>query len=157
MNCGLFTETVMEHFKNPKNVGFMVNADAEGSCGDPSCGDFLTIFIKVKDNIIYDIKFLVYGCVAAIASSSMTTVLVKGKALEDALKITDKDITDALGGLPLKKLHCSVLGATALKNAVKNYLKKQKVKKITDFKFNRLTPKYYKGTNNFIRKTKITF
>ena len=121
MSCGLFTEVVMEHFQNPKNVGFMEGADAEGKCGDPSCGDFLTIFIKVKENIICDISFLVYGCVAAIASSSMTTVLAKGKSLEDALKITDKDIACALGGLPIRKMHCSVLGATALKNAIKHY------------------------------------
>jgi nitrogen fixation NifU-like protein len=102
----------------------MPDADAEGTCGDPSCGDSLTLYIKVKDDVIEDISFLVFGCVAAIATSSMTTELVKGKPLEEALKLTDTDITEALGGLPENKLHCSVLGATALKNAIENYRSK---------------------------------
>ena len=99
----------------------MPDADAIGSCGDPGCGDSLTLYIKVKDNVITDISFLVFGCVAAIASSSMTTELAKGKTLEEALRITDNDIADALDGLPENKIHCSVLGATALKNAIENY------------------------------------
>jgi nitrogen fixation NifU-like protein len=99
----------------------MPNADAEGVCGDPGCGDSLTIFIKVKDNVIVDISFLVFGCVAAIATSSMTTELAKGKTLQEALQLTDTDIAEALGGLPENKMHCSVLGATALKNAIENY------------------------------------
>ena len=99
----------------------MPDADGIGSCGDPSCGDSLTLYIKVKDNVITDISFLVFGCVAAIASSSMTTELAKGKTLEEALRITDNDIADALDGLPENKIHCSVLGATALKNAIENY------------------------------------
>jgi nitrogen fixation NifU-like protein len=102
----------------------MPDADAEGTCGDPSCGDSLTLYIKVKDEVIEDISFLVFGCVAAIATSSMTTELVKGKSLDEALKLTDTDITEALGGLPENKLHCSVLGATALKNAIENYRNK---------------------------------
>ena len=105
----------------PRNVGSMPDADSEGTCGDPACGDSLTIYMKVKDNVITDISFLVFGCVAAIATSSMTTELAKGRALEEALKITDNDIADALGGLPKHKMHCSVLGATALKNAIENY------------------------------------
>lgn len=121
MFCGDFSDTVIEHFMRPKNVGKMPDADGEGTCGDPACGDSLTIYIKVEDNIITDISFLVFGCVAAIASSSMTTELAKDKTLEEALKITDNDITDALGGLPEHKVHCSVLGATALKNAIENY------------------------------------
>jgi len=99
----------------------MADADGIGSCGDPACGDSLTIYIKVSDNAIADISFLVVGCVAAIASSSMTTELAKGKTLEEAFTITDTDIANALGGLPENKLHCSVLGATALKNAIENY------------------------------------
>ncbi|SFS05325.1 iron-sulfur cluster assembly scaffold protein [Anaeromicropila populeti] len=119
-----FTDKVIEHFMSPRNAGTMVDADAEGSYGDKDCGDYLTLFIKVKDDIIVDIRFLVFGCVAAIATSSMTTVLAKGKTLKEAAKITDKNITDALDGLPEHKLHCSVLGASALKNAIENYYKK---------------------------------
>jgi nitrogen fixation NifU-like protein len=121
MNCDDFTDKVIDHFMSPRNVRSMVDADAEGSYGDIGCGDFLTIYIKVKDNTIVDISFLVFGCVAAISSSSMTTELAKGKTLEDALQITDKDIAQALDGLPENKIHCSVLGANALKNAIKNY------------------------------------
>lgn len=124
MFCESFTDQVIDHFLCPRNVGRMPDADAEGSCGDPNCGDSLTIFIKVTDNRIAEISFLVFGCVAAIATSSMTTELAKGKSLEDALKLTDDEITQALGGLPENKLHCSVLGATALKNAIENYYTK---------------------------------
>ncbi len=121
MFCESFSDKVIEHFMCPRNVGSMPDADAIGSCGDLGCGDSLTLYIKVKDNVITDISFLVFGCVAAIASSSMTTELVKGKTLEEALRITDNDIADALDGLPENKIHCSVLGATALKNAIENY------------------------------------
>ena len=121
MCCDVFTDLVMEHFMCPRNVGSMPDADAEGTCGDPGCGDSLTIYIKVKDNLITDISFLVFGCVTAIATSSMTTELAKGKTLEEALQITDTDIAEALGGLPEHKMHCSVLGATALKKAIENY------------------------------------
>lgn len=121
MFCQDFSDKVIEHFMCPRNVGSMPDADAIGSCGDPGCGDSLTLYIKVKDNVITDISFLVFGCVAAIASSSMTTELAKGKTLEEVLRITDSDIADALDGLPENKMHCSVLGATALKNAIENY------------------------------------
>ena len=121
MFCESFSDKVIEHFMCPRNVGSMPDADAIGSCGDPGCGDSLTLYIKVKDSVITDISFLVFGCVAAIASSSMTTELAKGKTLEEALRITDSDIADALDGLPENKIHCSVLGATALKNAIENY------------------------------------
>lgn len=124
MFCESFTDKVIDHFMCPRNVGSMPGADAEGTCGDPSCGDSLTLYIKVKDDVIEDISYLVFGCVAAIATSSMTTELVKGKSLEEALKLTDTDITKALGGLPENKLHCSVLGAIALKNAIENYRNK---------------------------------
>ncbi|NMC35034.1 MAG: iron-sulfur cluster assembly scaffold protein [Veillonellaceae bacterium] len=121
MFCESFSDKVIEHFMCPRNVGSMPDADGIGSCGDPGCGDSLTLYIKVKDSVITDISFLVFGCVAAIASSSMTTELAKGKTLEEALRITDNDIADALDGLPENKIHCSVLGATALKNAIENY------------------------------------
>lgn len=124
MACFDFSDTVIEHFLNPRNAGILDNADAVGSCGDPSCGDTLTLMIKVEHDTIVDIRFQVFGCVAAIASSSMTTVLSKGKTLQDALKITDADIAEALDGLPEQKMHCSVLGAEALKNTIEDYYQK---------------------------------
>ena len=124
MHCtdfSIFSDKTIEHFMQPQNVGYMEDADAVGISGEPGCGDSLAIFIKVQDNVISEISFLVFGCVAAVASSSMTTELVKGKTLEEAAKITDTDIVAALGGLPEHKLHCSVLGASALQNAIANY------------------------------------
>ncbi len=115
MDFSELTDTALDHFMCPRNTGSMVDADGEGRCGDPSCGDCLTIYIKVKENRIADISFLVFGCVAAVATSSMTTELAKDKTLEDAYRITEEDIANALGGLPERKMHCSVLGATALK------------------------------------------
>lgn len=123
-----FSDKVIDHFMSPRNSGILSDPDAEGMCGDPNCGDSMTIYLNVKDNIIEDISFLVYGCVAAIATSSMTTELAKGKTLEEAAKITDKDITQALDGLPENKLHCSVLGATALKDAINNYYVRYRLK-----------------------------
>lgn len=125
MSWGEFTDTVIDHFMSPRNAGSIPDADGVGSCGDPDCGDSLTIYIKVVDEVITDIRFMVFGCVAAIASSSMTTVLAKNKTIEEAIKISDWDITQALGGLPEHKLHCSVLGATALKHAVRDFYMKQ--------------------------------
>lgn len=119
-----FTDEVIDHFSNPRNSGKMENPDGEGKSGDPSCGDSLTIYIKVKDNVITDVSFLVFGCVAAIATSSMTTELVKGKTLDEAKKLTNSDIAEALGGLPEHKMHCSILGATAVKNAIDDYYAK---------------------------------
>jgi NifU homolog involved in Fe-S cluster formation len=115
----------MDHFSNPRNSGKMISADGEGIVGDVRCGDSLTIYIKVKDNRITDIRFLVFGCAASIATSSMTTVLAKGKTLEEALKITEQDIIEALDGLPKIKYHCSNLGVTALRNAIKDYNEKR--------------------------------
>ena len=106
----------------PQNAHSMPDADAEGSFGDPSCGDYLTVYIKVKDNRIEEISYLVFGCCASIATSSMTSVLAKGKTLEEALNITEEDIIQALDGLPENKVHCSNLGVSALHNAVNNYL-----------------------------------
>ena len=124
MFCCNFSDKVLEHFMTPRNPGSMTDADSIGTAGDPACGDSLTLYIKVKDNIIEDISFMVFGCVAAIATSSMTTELAKGKSLDEAYKINDQDIADALDGLPEQKMHCSVLGATALKNAIDNYYSK---------------------------------
>ena len=128
MFCCNFSDKVLEHFMTPRNSGSMVDADSIGTAGDPACGDSLTLYIKVKENIIEDISFMVFGCVAAIATSSMTTELAKGKSLDEAYKINDQDIADALDGLPEQKMHCSVLGATALKNAIDNYYSKINVK-----------------------------
>ena len=123
-----FSDKTIEHFMQPQNVGDMPDADAVGSSGEPGCGDFLAIFIKVTDNRISDISFLVDGCVAAVASSSMATELAKGKTLEEAAMITDREIVEALDGLPEHKLHCSVLGATALKNAIEHYYRTHRKK-----------------------------
>lgn len=122
---GQYSNKVLEHFMSPENVGTMIDYDGKGEFGDPDCGDSLTIYIKVKDDIIEDISFLIFGCTASIASSSMTTVLAKGKTIEEALKIKEEDIIRALDGLPEHKLHCSVLGAQALKKAIKDYLDKR--------------------------------
>ncbi|MFA9465724.1 MAG: iron-sulfur cluster assembly scaffold protein [Velocimicrobium sp.] len=127
MYCESFSDKVIDHFMTPRNCGTMSDANGEGCFGDPDCGDYLTIQIKVKDNHIEDIKFLVFGCTAAVASSSMTTVLAKGKTLEEALLITDKDITEALDGLPENKIHCSVLGASALKNAIEDHIARKQI------------------------------
>jgi nitrogen fixation NifU-like protein len=119
-----YNETVMEHFMSPRNMHAIENADAEGYFGDPSCGDYLVIFIKVDNEIITDIGLLVYGCPASIATSSVTGELAKGKSLDEALKITDQDVVDALGGLPEHKQHCSLLAVSALRNAIEEYKKK---------------------------------
>jgi len=125
----LYSEKVMDHFRNPRNVGEIPDADGVGTVGNPVCGDLMTIYIKVKDNRIVDIKFKTFGCGAAIATSSMTTELAKGKTLEEASKITRANVAESLDGLPAKKMHCSNLAADALKTAINNYLEKKKVKK----------------------------
>jgi len=118
----MYTEKVMEHFRNPRNVGEIPDADGVGTVGNPICGDLMTVYIKVKDNVITDVKFKTFGCAAAIATSSMITELARGKNLQDALKITRGDVADSLGGLPPIKMHCSNLAADALHAAIKNYL-----------------------------------
>lgn len=125
----MYTKKVMEHFTSPKNMGEIKNADGIGTVGNPVCGDLMTIYIKVKDNKIKDIKFKTFGCGAAIATSSMITELAKGKTLEEAKKITRNDVAKNLGGLPPIKMHCSNLAADALKKAIEDYLKKKKSKK----------------------------
>jgi nitrogen fixation NifU-like protein len=110
----------------PQNAHSMPDANAEGSYGDPSCGDYLTVYLKVKDNRVEEISYLVFGCCASIATSSMTSVLAKGKTLDEALNITEEDIIQALDGLTENKVHCSNLGVSALRNAIENYLNKNR-------------------------------
>lgn len=121
-----YTEIVKDHFFNPRNVGEIKDADGVGTVGNPICGDVMTIYIKVKDEIIIDIKFKTFGCAAAIATSSILTGMAKGKMLDEALKITRDDVANELGGLPAIKLHCSNLAADALREAIKDYRKKNK-------------------------------
>jgi nitrogen fixation NifU-like protein len=120
----MYNEKVMDHFYKPRNVGVIENPDGVGKVGNPVCGDMMELFIKVEDEVIKDIKFRTFGCGAAIATSSMVTELVKGKTLEEALKITNKTVAEALGGLPKQKMHCSVLGEEALDAAIYDYLSK---------------------------------
>ena len=117
----LYTETVMDHFTHPRNVGEIPDADGVGEVGNAKCGDIMKMYLKIKDDRIEDVKFETFGCGSAIASSSMATELIKGKAIEDALAVTNKQVVDALGGLPAYKLHCSVLAEESIKAAVKNY------------------------------------
>ena len=116
-----YSDKVMDHFRNPRNVGVIDDADGVGKEGNPMCGDIMELFIKVKDDTIVDVKFRTFGCGAAIATSSMITEMIKGKTIEDALKISNKAVAEALDGLPAKKMHCSVLAADALKKAVDDY------------------------------------
>ena len=120
----LYTETVMDHFMHPRNVGEIENPDGVGQVGNAKCGDIMKMYLKIKDNVIEDVKFETFGCGSAIASSSMATELIKGKTIEDALAVTNKQVVDALGGLPAHKLHCSVLAEEAIKAAVKDYYDK---------------------------------
>ncbi len=125
----IYSEKVMEHFQNPRNVGVIQDADGVGEVGNPVCGDMMTFYIKVKDNRLEDVKFQTFGCGAAIAVSSMVSEMAKGKTIEEALKITNKTVAEELGGLPKNKLHCSNLGADALHKAIENYRERQKAKK----------------------------
>ena len=117
----LYTETVMDHFTHPRNVGEIPDADGVGEVGNAKCGDIMKMYLKIKDDRIEDVKFETFGCGSAIASSSMATELIKGKTIEEALAVTNKQVVDALGGLPAYKLHCSVLAEESIKAAVKNY------------------------------------
>jgi nitrogen fixation NifU-like protein len=117
---------VMDHFKNPRNVGEIPDADGVGEVGNPACGDIMAFYIKVKDNVLEDVKFKTFGCGAAIAVSSMVSEMAKGKTLEEAMRITKESVIDALNGLPKKKHHCSNLGADALHRAIEDYRAKQK-------------------------------
>ena len=117
----LYTETVMDHFTHPRNVGEIPDADGVGEVGNAKCGDIMKMYLKIKDDSIEDVKFETFGCGSAIASSSMATELINGKTIEEALAVTNKQVVDALGGLPAYKLHCSVLAEESIKAAVKNY------------------------------------
>ena len=121
-----YTEKVKDHFFNPRNVGEIKDADGIGTVGNPKCGDVMTIYIKVKNNKIKDIKFKTFGCAAAIASSSIGTELVKGKTLDEAMKLSRDDVANELGGLPAIKLHCSNLVSDAICEAIKDYRKRKK-------------------------------
>ncbi|MBL7074197.1 Fe-S cluster assembly scaffold protein NifU [candidate division KSB1 bacterium] len=120
-----YSETVMDHFMNPRNVGEIKDADGVGTIGNPACGDIMQMFIKVENDVIVDAKFKTFGCGAAIASSSMATELIKGKSINEVLKVTNKAVTKALGGLPKVKRHCSVLAEQALQSALNDYYKKE--------------------------------
>ena len=120
----LYSEKVMDHFRNPRNVGVIENADGVGEVGNPVCGDIMKIYLKIRDDTIADVKFETFGCGSAIASSSMATELIKGKPISDALQLTNKAVTEALGGLPAHKLHCSVLAEAAIKAALQDYYEK---------------------------------
>lgn len=122
-----YNDIVIDHYANPRNVGEIVDADGVGEVGNPVCGDIMRIYLKIENDVIKDVKFKTFGCGAAIASSSVTTEMVKGKTIDEALKLTNKDVVNKLGGLPPVKLHCSVLAEEAIKNAVANYYRKQGV------------------------------
>jgi nitrogen fixation NifU-like protein len=122
----MYSEKVMEHFQNPRNVGEIEDADGIGEVGNRMCGDSTVLYIKVNDGVISDIKFQTFGCAAAIATSSMLTEMVKGKTIDEALSVSGKVIAEALDGLPAKKMHCSNMAAEALQAAVEDYRKKQK-------------------------------
>ena len=117
----LYTDTVMDHFLHPRNVGEIADADGVGEVGNAKCGDIMKMYLKINGNVIEDVKFETFGCGSAIASSSMATELIKGKTIDEALAVTNKQVVDALGGLPAHKLHCSVLAEESIKSAVKDY------------------------------------
>ncbi|MDI6756587.1 MAG: Fe-S cluster assembly scaffold protein NifU [Endomicrobiia bacterium] len=124
-----YSEKVMDHFANPRNVGEIKDADGVGEIGNPVCGDMMTFYIKVKDDRIEDVKFKTFGCGAAIAVSSMVSEMAKGKTLDEAMQITNASVAQELGGLPPNKMHCSNLGADALRKAIEDYLSKKEGKK----------------------------
>lgn len=120
----MYTQKVIDHFQNPRNVGEIIDADGVGEVGNAHCGDIMKIFLKIENDTIVDVKFKTYGCGAAIASSSMATELIKGKSIDEALEITNKAVVDALDGLPEPKVHCSLLAEDAIKAAIEDYKKK---------------------------------
>ncbi len=123
----LYTETVMDHFTHPRNVGEIPDASGVGEVGNAKCGDIMKMYLKIKDDRIEDAKFETFGCGSAIASSSMATELIKGKTVDEALAVTNKQVVDALGGLPAHKLHCSVLAEESIKAAVKDYYERNNI------------------------------
>jgi len=117
----LYSDKVMDHFRNPRNVGVIEDADGVGEAGNPVCGDIMKIYLKIDHDVITDVKFETFGCGSAIASSSMATEMIKGKPIQEAMNLTNRAVTDALDGLPAHKLHCSVLAEEAIKKALKDY------------------------------------
>ena len=117
----LYSDIVMDHFMHPRNVGEIENPDGVGQVGNPKCGDIMKMYLKIRDNVIQDVKFETFGCGSAIASSSMATEMIKGKTIDQALAVTNRQVVDALGGLPAHKLHCSVLAEESIKSAIKDY------------------------------------
>ena len=124
----MYSEKVMDHFMNPRNVGEIPDADGIGEVGNPKCGDIMKMYLKLDENVIEDVKFKTFGCGSAIASSSMATELIKGKTINEALEVTNKAVAEALDGLPPIKMHCSVLAEQAIKSALLDYSKKKKIK-----------------------------
>lgn len=120
-SMALYSEKVMDHFRNPRNVGAIENADGVGEVGNAKCGDIMKIYLKIEDEVVTDVKFETFGCGSAIASSSMATEMIKGKPVSEVLKLTNQAVTEALGGLPAHKVHCSVLAEEAVRAAVKDY------------------------------------
>ena len=129
----LYSEKVMDHFRNPRHVGVIEDADAVGEVGNAKCGDIMKMYLKIEDDIVEDVKFETFGCGSAIASSSMATELIKGKPVSEAMHLTNKAVTEALGGLPAYKLHCSVLAEEAIHSALEDYYSKNPEKKPADF------------------------
>jgi nitrogen fixation NifU-like protein len=125
MMPGPYSDKVMDHFMNPRNMGEIEDADAVGEVGNPSCGDVMKLYLKIEGDKIVDVKFKTFGCGAAIASSSVTTEMIKGKTIEEALQLTNQQVADALGGLPPAKEHCSVLAEDALRVALEDYKKRK--------------------------------
>ena len=123
----LYSEVVMDHFTHPRNVGVIENADGVGEVGNAKCGDIMKIYLKIENDIIVDVKFETFGCGSAIASSSMATEMIMGKSIHEAMKLTNKAVAEALDGLPLHKMHCSVLAEEAIKGALKNYYDKNNI------------------------------
>ncbi len=123
----MYSDKVMDHFYAPRNVGEIENADGVGTVGNPKCGDIMKIYLKINDGVIEDVKFKTFGCGAAVATSSMSTEMIKGKTIEEALNISNKAVAEALDGLPPAKMHCSVLAEEAIKAAISDYLVKQGV------------------------------
>ena len=125
----LYSEKVMDHFRNPRNVGVIEDADGVGEVGNAKCGDIMKMYLRIEDDIVQDVKFETFGCASAVASSSMATELIKGKPVSEALKLTNKAVAEALDGLPAYKMHCSVLAEEAIQNALEDYYQKHPEKK----------------------------
>ena len=125
----LYSEKVMDHLRNPRNIGVIENADGIGEVGNAKCGDIMKMYLKIEDDVIVDVKFETFGCASAIASSSMATELIKGKPVAEALELTNKAVAEALDGLPAYKMHCSVLAEEAIQNALEDYYQKHPEKK----------------------------